>query len=109
MDASTDAMICTQTCTRGSGRGYVCAPAHLRASRSLENRAPVDADLRLLPGYEVVDNIHVEKQDQDDHANTRRSSAGKYASQLARNAQDRLTRTRDQRVASQAHILMLAL
>ena len=51
MDASDAAMLCSQANIRGTGKGCINSPNILRSSRSLEHRAPSDAELRLYPSY----------------------------------------------------------
>jgi hypothetical protein len=97
----------------GAGSGYVTAPFQRRASRSIENRAPSDAELRLYPGYEteyVTPNRQTPVESKDKYISKRRLPAGKYTNHLAR-AQGRIAEltNMDTREVERAHILMLAL
>ena len=56
MDDSFDARIATKTTCRSAGNGAVNPPNILRSSRSMEHRAPADAQLRLFPTYRDENN-----------------------------------------------------
>ena len=51
MDSYDDEISLNNT-YRMTGKGRINSPLNLRASRSMEHRAPTDAQLRLFPAYE---------------------------------------------------------
>ena len=59
---------------RATGKGRINTPLDVRASRSMEHRAPVDAQLRLFPAYEPTteddssehDSLTIENENRDE-------------------------------------------